>query len=198
MPGSLNCTEKGQIFSFDAVIAGAILILLFSIMFTYMWSMEEMRKEARLKMQEDAKKLADDLLSAGIPANWDSGSVTNAKKLGIARQTSNEIQYNKLQTIISYCASGGAAPCAVGECGIKICSDAEYGVLKDKFGLTYGFNVSIVKDPNAVSPVYLYSFGKSTTTPRSIVVLNRIVYMNESINPNAKIPVHLRIEIWEQ
>lgn len=88
---------KGQFFSYDAVVAGILFILLLTLLYNY-WN--SLRATISVRM-DDATRIAldvsDMLLTPGSPIDWNS---TNYNQLGLAAQyNSIEINESKLSEL---------------------------------------------------------------------------------------------------
>jgi len=84
--------QKGQYFSFDAVIATIIMVLAFSTLVAYWHGAQSVLEERAGSRLADAGRIAESLLSPGSPPDWDNGMyITDIRQPGIAKGFGNEL-----------------------------------------------------------------------------------------------------------
>ena len=88
--------KKGQVLSFDLLIAVTIFSLILAILVSQINRNTEKINELREqnKMIEEAYKISDIFFREGYPRNWNE---TNVEILGL--QTNNRIDWNKLEKL---------------------------------------------------------------------------------------------------
>ena len=88
--------KKGQVLSFDLLIAVTIFSLILAILVSQINRNTEKINELREqnKMIEEAYKISDIFFREGYPKNWNE---TNVEILGL--QTNNRIDWNKLEKL---------------------------------------------------------------------------------------------------
>ena len=78
----INKSKKGQFFSYDAIVAGLLFILLLSLLYIY-WN--SLRTTISINIDDSTRialDVSDMLLTPGYPLNWDS---TNFNQLGLTK-----------------------------------------------------------------------------------------------------------------
>lgn len=90
--------QKGQYFSFDAVIATVIMVLAFSTLVAYWYGAQAVVEERTNSRLADAGRIAESLLSPGSPADWDNGMyITDIRQIGIATGFNNGLDSWKVR-----------------------------------------------------------------------------------------------------
>ncbi|MEM3455097.1 MAG: hypothetical protein QXT72_00860 [Candidatus Micrarchaeia archaeon] len=99
----LECrTKKGQFFSYDAIVAGVLFILLLTILYNY-WN--SLRTAVSVRIDDSSRialSVSNMLLTPGYPLDWNS---TNFNQIGLTEDY-NTIKINEAKvsnlTLISY------------------------------------------------------------------------------------------------
>ena len=87
---------RGQYFSFDAVIATVIMVLAFSSLIAYWTGTQKVVEERTSGRLADAGRIAEMLLTPGLPANWQAGGISAIRQIGIAKTFGNELDMGKM------------------------------------------------------------------------------------------------------
>ncbi len=92
---------KGQYFSFDAVVATVIMAIAMTSLAAY-WSGTRSVVDSRASpLYEDALRIADSLLSPGVPAGWERGPVEEVQQFGLANDFGNTLNTSKIDSFNS-------------------------------------------------------------------------------------------------
>ncbi|MFH1448062.1 MAG: hypothetical protein ABIG39_04305 [Candidatus Micrarchaeota archaeon] len=70
--------NKGQFFSYDAIVATSIFLITLSIIMVYWWGMEGNTEN---RISRDVLTVSESLLSRGVPSDWQMGGET--KRIGL-------------------------------------------------------------------------------------------------------------------
>jgi hypothetical protein len=76
-------SKKGQIFAYDAIIAGALFAVLLAVLFVYWDAIRSLVFVQVDDMFRVALRVSDNLLSPGSPADWEA---KNVQQLGLAEK----------------------------------------------------------------------------------------------------------------
>jgi len=150
-----NKPFKGQFFSYDAVIAGILFILLLTLLYNY-WN--SLRATISVRM-DDAIRIAldvsDMLLTPGFPIDWNS---TNYNQLGLL------IQYNSIE---------------VNETKLEELAKIEYTMLKQKLGVgPYELYIQLNSTSIGLSPSDSVSI---VTIKRPVIYQNKLQNLSVTI-----------------
>lgn len=147
-------SHKGQIFSFDFLLASSIFLLTIGILFVY-WTYTSIQIEETIGMNEmidKAYKASEIWFREGIPTYWDSNNVID---LGLENNHRfNQTKMNTMKTEIGY---------------------DKTKVMVGLSGYDYNFTVSDTNN-NTV-----FSFGLNPSNPINLVKINRIGIYDGSI-----------------
>ena len=78
--------SKGQFFSYDAIIAGAIFLLAIALILSY-WNGVQPNQETDLS--RETLRLSETLLTAGFPPDWEKNG--NPKSIGLAEKQNSRV-----------------------------------------------------------------------------------------------------------
>ena len=144
---------RGQFFSYDAIIAGALFMLSLALLMSY-WQGTE--RAMGTDFSQEALRLSETLLTAGSPLDWEKHG--NVSSIGIAEQTdSRTISPEKLSKL-------------------RDMADSDYGNLKsilvveNEFWLEFSGEETDCEGP--------CSFGKKPTENAEISSATRLVVLN--------------------
>jgi len=87
---------KGQYFSFDAVVATVIMVIAMTSLAAYWNGTRSVADSRTSPLYADAIRIADSLLSPGVPSGWASGPVENVRQFGLADGFSNTLDAGKV------------------------------------------------------------------------------------------------------
>ncbi|MEK6941884.1 MAG: hypothetical protein AABW85_03440 [archaeon] len=167
----LETNTRGQIFSTDLIIAGAVFLLIATMTILYSNQMAQniSATETANAREQAAIAAANSLVySPGTPGNWENyPEITGVESIGIAK-TRNEIDSQKLGRII-------------------LLSQTNYTEIKDLLGLSkYGFFVSV---QNMQNNQPIYQFGTLPLAEKETSTVNRIATLNGS-------DIILRVQVY--
>lgn len=102
---------KGQYFSFDAVVATVIMVIATTSLVAYWFGAQSVVESRSNPMQADAMRIAESLLSPGVPANWTAPSygIANVYQFGLTNGYSNELNGNKINAMAGMASSNYSA-----------------------------------------------------------------------------------------
>ncbi len=160
---ALRKKRKGQFFSYDAIVAGSIFVLVLGIFLFYWWGITQSISFERDDMQSEASRLGDTLLTPGNPASWAPNCQT-ALSIGLAANYSstNVIDRSKIDALNNSCIDSFRGP--------------GYNSTQQKLKITYDYELAL-----ANSTGYIYRMPANSTnlpTARNVVTSERIVLFN--------------------
>ena len=95
--------KKGQFFSYDAIIAGALLSIMIALLFIYWSSAHSLVFNQVDDMYRAGISVSDTLLTPGSPENWNSG---NVHQIGITDEFGSlKLNSTKVLDLYNYAAS---------------------------------------------------------------------------------------------
>ena len=107
--------KKGQFFSYDAIIAGALLSIMMALLFIYWSSAHSLVFNQIDDMYRAGISVSDTLLTPGSPAYWDSG---NVHQLGLTDEFGSlKLNSTKVLALYNYAVS-------------------DYFLMREKFGIS--------------------------------------------------------------
>ena len=147
-------SAKGQIFSFDFLLASSIFLLSMGILFVY-WTYTNRQIEETMQLNEmidNVYKASEAWYREGVPSCWNSNNVVD---LGLENNHRfNHSKMNSMKTEIGY------------------------GKTKMMIGLSgYDYNFTVRDTDNNT----VFSFGINPSNPTNLVKMNRIGIYNASI-----------------
>lgn len=150
-----NCMSlKGQVFSFDFLLASSIFLLTIGILFVY-WTYTNIEIEETREINEmvyKAYKSSEIWFREGIPSNWDS---TNVIDLGL--ETDHRFNQTKMNTMKT---------------------EIGYDKTKIMIGLSgYDYNFTLYDANNNT----VFSFGLNPSDPPSLIKIKRVGIYDSSI-----------------
>ena len=91
--------KKGQAWGFDLMIGAGIFMIGLTVFFLYTLNYPKGNEETGKDLEYEAKRIASDLLSSGLPTNWNE---INVQKIGLTsnnliNQTKLDLFYNLMQ-----------------------------------------------------------------------------------------------------
>ncbi len=95
--------KKGQYFSFDAIIATVIMVIAITSLVGYWIGTQNVMDSRANPFYPNALRVAESLLSPGVPENWADSSVElgNVRQIGLTNGFSNELNEHKVETLLS-------------------------------------------------------------------------------------------------
>ena len=100
---------KGQYFSFDAIIATVIMVLATTTLVSYWFGVQSVVDSRNNSIEADAMRIADSLVSPGVPANWTSYSLASTYQIGLANGYTNDLNESKITKLRYYAATNYTA-----------------------------------------------------------------------------------------
>ncbi|MFA6489789.1 MAG: hypothetical protein WCT52_03845 [Candidatus Micrarchaeia archaeon] len=107
---------KGQYFSFDAIIATVIMVLATTTLISYWFGVQSVVDSRNSPLHSDAMRIAESLVTPGVPANWSLSSVgiDGVYQIGLTNGYTNELNMSKIDKLALYANPSGANYGAVG------------------------------------------------------------------------------------
>jgi hypothetical protein len=141
--------KKGQFFSYDAIIAGALLSIMIALLFIYWSSAHSLVFNQVDDMYRAGISVSDTLLTPGSPVNWDS---SNVHQLGITDEFGSlKLNSTKVNRLSDYAIS-------------------KYYDMREKFGVSrYDILITIEGFPSAGSETNIGAVPSNPTGQISIV-----------------------------
>lgn len=93
---------KGQYFSFDAIIATVIMVLATTTLVSYWFGVQSVVDSRNSPLHSDAMRIAESLVSPGVPENWPSAGIENTYQLGLANGYTNDLNMSKIVKLHDY------------------------------------------------------------------------------------------------
>ncbi len=90
---------KGQYFSFDAIVATVIMAIAITTLVAYWFGAQSVIDSRSNPMQSDAMRIAESLLSPGVPANWTKYGIEDTYQFGLTDGYSNALVREKLNKL---------------------------------------------------------------------------------------------------
>jgi len=90
---------KGQYFSFDAIIATVIMVLATTSLVAYWFGVEAVVEARNNSLHDDAMRIAESLVTPGVPANWPALGLDNTYQIGLANGYANELNKTAIETL---------------------------------------------------------------------------------------------------
>ena len=90
---------KGQYFSFDAIIATVIMVLATTSLVAYWFGVESVVEARSNSLHDDAMRIAESLVSPGVPANWSSAGLERTYQIGLANGYANELNKTAIEAL---------------------------------------------------------------------------------------------------
>lgn len=87
---------KGQYFSFDAVIAAVIMVLAFTTLLSYWFSLQYVVESRTLSLRTEAARIAESLLSQGSPSDWQEKPIEEVRQIGLASDYGAPLSQEKI------------------------------------------------------------------------------------------------------
>ncbi|MEM2974135.1 MAG: hypothetical protein QW112_00700 [Candidatus Micrarchaeia archaeon] len=158
--------KKGQFFSYDAVMAGALLSILIALLFIYWSSTHSLVFNQVDDMYRVGIAVSDTLLTPGSPANWNSA---NVHQVGLTDEFgSMNLNSQKVSRLYNY-ASGN------------------YYGFQEKFGASrYNLFITIDGYPNSIgmppmNPTGLITIRRPVLYDGHPSTLTVVVWMNYTV-----------------
>ncbi|MFA4982665.1 MAG: hypothetical protein WC588_00455 [Candidatus Micrarchaeia archaeon] len=178
---------KGQYFSFDAVVATLIMVLAFTSLVGYWFGAQAVIDERSNSMYSDSLRVADSLLSPGVPQDWDTpplGTVNpldGVKQLGLTRNFTHELDSGKLILLTGLVGTGMAD---------RVAFEANYEKFRKLLRAGSECYVVIERTDMPVAPVP-YQFGRSYygSSPSAVAVAHRGATLDGH-------PMSVKIFLW--
>jgi hypothetical protein len=182
--------KKGQVWSYDLIIASIIFVLAMAVLSFFWWSIRTNMSENKAAIVRESLTISDVLMSPGIPENWNVGvdpndpsTWSNVQQLGLAKSWDNKsLSVDKVYKM-------------------TIMSALNYSFVQNEIRSHYNFYVNVTfrntSNGNLEQPVLL----NGTTTPitmgnmynlitvKTIAMDDRIAVYNNSI-------VIIRLYLW--
>jgi len=175
--------KKGQYFSFDAVVATMILVVAFTSLVGYWFGAQSVIEERSNSLYVDTLRVADSLMSPGVPSNWTGiptpNLLDNIRQPGLTTGFSNELDLQKLLKLDSLVNSGmpGSA------------FDANYAKLKKLLRTSGECYIVIERTDAAAAP---YTFGRFPAANASGVA---IAHRGATLSGH---PMRMRVFLWRE
>jgi hypothetical protein len=96
---------KGQYFSFDAIVATVIIVIAISSLLGYWFSAQSIIESRANPMYADALRVAETIMSPGVPSNWTEYNIGEAKTVGLSTGTANELDETKVDELAALASS---------------------------------------------------------------------------------------------
>jgi len=130
---------KGQYFSFDAIVATVIMVLAATTLVAYWFGVQSVVESRNNPMYADASRIAESLLSPGVPGNWqvgaqENGNLAGAWQVGLAKDYSNLNELDKEK--ISALRLLAETPDEYDAVGRIMRAPAQYYILIEQVGCT--------------------------------------------------------------
>ena len=94
---------KGQYFSFDAIIATVIMVLAMASLVGYWFGTQAVVESRTNSLYADSLRVADSLLSPGVPANWSGEpSLGTVYQIGLTNGIGNQLNRSKIIKLRDY------------------------------------------------------------------------------------------------
>ena len=90
---------KGQYFSFDAIIATVIMVLATTSLVAYWFGVESVVEARNNSLHDDAMRIAESLVTPGVPENWPAVGLENTYQIGLADGYANELNKTAIETL---------------------------------------------------------------------------------------------------
>ncbi|MCX6769145.1 MAG: hypothetical protein NT051_00490 [Candidatus Micrarchaeota archaeon] len=92
---------KGQYFSFDAIVAAVIMVMAFSALLTYWYSLQYVTESRSYDLRVEGMRIAESLLSPGSPSDWETTDMLSLtppdiRQIGLTNGFSNELSEAKI------------------------------------------------------------------------------------------------------
>lgn len=181
MGGAMKSSMRAQYFSFDAIIATAIMVLATTSLLAYWYGAQSVVDSRTGTLYADSLRIAGSLLSPGSPSNWaDQPDLSSVKQLGLSDDFSNQLNRSKIE---KFSASVGAfstlpAPDNYTQAGRILRSPAEYLIVIEQ-----------ADGGNSVGP---YAIGYRYPANAGEVA---IAHRGATIDG---MPVRVRVFLWRQ
>lgn len=164
--------KRGQIWSFDVMIASALFIVTILIFFTFSLNQSDETTEAFDLLFYDGNVLADNIMSEGYPKNWNSSTVSI-----IGLTTDNRINQSKIEELYT-----------------MIYFENNYTRTKNLFNTKYDYyfflDENMTANSNSIEGIGYPGATKSNINSRNLIKVTRFtIYQNKT--------VPLYIYIWE-
>jgi len=169
---------KGQYFSFDAIIATVIMVIAITSLVGYWFGTQLVMESRSNPMYSDSLRIAESLLSPGVPSNWtDESSLANVRQFGLTDGYTNQLNWTKLHRLETWANISNSNYASAGRI---MRATGQYCIL-----LEYTENNHLVSQMGNCD---YDSQGKE------VVVAHRGAVIN---NPGGKpSPVRLRVFLW--
>jgi hypothetical protein len=106
---SLSTLRKGQVWSYDLVVASIIFVLAMAVLSFFWWSVRTNMSEDKEAIIRESFKVSDVLMSPGIPQNWsmlvnpsNPSTWSNVQEIGLAESwTNSSLSVDKVYKLIN-------------------------------------------------------------------------------------------------
>jgi hypothetical protein len=123
---------KGQYFSFDAIIAAVIMALAITSLLAYWYGAQSVIEARNSMLHKDALRIAESLLSPGVPANWSQEQLDNIYQIGLAEGYGNVLNQSKVSKLKTL-ADPQASPQNYTAVGRMLKAPADYFIKIESF-----------------------------------------------------------------
>lgn len=175
-------SAKGQYFSFDAIVATVIVIIAVSSLLGYWFSAQSIIESRANPMYADALRVAETLMSPGVPADWQNGDPNDIRQLGLTTGRGNELRETKIARLKAFADPYG-----------------DYAKMGRLLG-TGGFNYYItVNQSDVQSEGYGEEIGNSSYAAAGnveVVVAHRGGTIVDPLEPTKRIPVKITVYLY--
>lgn len=166
---------KGQYFSFDAIVATVIMVIAMTSLSSYWFGTQAVVDSRTNPLHADAMRMADSLVSPGVPADWDSLPVEQVQQFGLTDGFTNVVNTTRAARFMSIANDHSAG--GYNKTGKIMRASADYYVSIE------------TTDGSAIGP---FAGGKPDTSSASeVVVAHRGVVLQEP--GGARHPARLRV-----
>jgi hypothetical protein len=170
--------KKGQYFSFDAIIATVIMVIAITSLVGYWVSTQNVMDSRANPLYPNALRVAESLLSPGVPENWDGVSFDEVRQIGLTNGFSNELDSQKVDKLKFY-----AAP-----------ASADYAKVGNLLRAEGNYYVVIQQTDNSSGYSYYAAIGNSSYADASeVVVAHRGAVVDDG---GVKRPVQITVYIF--
>ncbi|NYZ75827.1 hypothetical protein H0N98_01080 [Candidatus Micrarchaeota archaeon] len=182
--------KKGQVWSYDLIIASMIFVVAMAILAFFWWSARTNMSENKDAIIRESLKIGDVLMSPGIPADWntaggfdpfDDSTWSNVQQIGLAESwTNRSLSVNKLNNL-------------------RTMSSTNYSytrsLLRSKYNFYVEFKFRNTRNNNLEQPVLMDGLPITAGSPyndmtvKAIARDDRVVVYNNSI-------IIMRLYLW--
>ncbi|HIH19608.1 TPA: hypothetical protein HA225_06600 [Candidatus Micrarchaeota archaeon] len=174
--------QRGQYFSFDAIIASVIMVIAITSLVAYWYGAQSVVDSRTGSMYDDSMRIAESLMSPGSPSDWASlADLSNVRQIGLADDYSIRLNKSKVERLEALVPDFSAPPSPESnyvQVGRIMRSPAQYYI--------------VIDDTATNGATMLYTMGyRYPTNATQVAIAHRGAVIDG-------IPVRVRVFLWRQ